>query len=106
MTDETQLTEVKPLSGIVQPDAAPWYELAVVQRLVLGITLHLIGASPLAKYLAGADLAPYVDQGLELLGMAIDSWALHARITKPCPPAAISRASADKINAAAAPTTV
>jgi hypothetical protein len=82
--------------------AAPWYKLAVVQRLALGIVVHIIGATPLAKYLAGVDLAPYVDQILELAGVAIDGWALHASVTKPCPMVARSEAHAAVINAAVA----
>jgi hypothetical protein len=93
---------------LVQIDGKPpiaadaWYNLAVVRRLALGIVVHIIGATPLAKYLAGADLAPYVDQILEIVGVAIDSWAMHARVTKPCPMVARSAAHAAVINAAVA----
>lgn len=68
--------------------AVPWYKLAVVQRLALGIVAHLIALSPLAKYLGGVDLAPLVNDALNGIGLLLDSWALHARVTKPCPPVA------------------
>jgi hypothetical protein len=82
---------------IVPLAATPWYQLAVVRRLSLGIVLHLIAASKLASYFGWMDAAT-VNEALNYIGLAIDSWALHGRVTKPCPPVAASKAAADKAN--------
>ncbi len=79
-------------------ETIPWYKSAIAQRLALGIVLHIIGLTPLAKYTAGLDLAPLINDLLEAIGTGLDAWALHARSTKPVPPIALTKARADAIN--------
>lgn len=79
-------------------ETIPWYKAAIAQRLALSIIVHIIGLTPLAKYIVGLDLAPLVDDLLEGLGLALDALAFHARATKPVPPIALNQARADSVN--------
>lgn len=79
-------------------NAIPWYKSAIVRQAALAILIHIIGFTPLAKYLAGVDLAPLVDGLLEALGTYLDASILHTRITKPIPPVALTKAKADAAN--------
>jgi hypothetical protein len=79
-------------------DTIPWYKSAIAQRLALAITIHIIGITPAAKYIVGLDLAPVVNDLLEAVGTALDTWALHARATKTVPPIALTKAKADAAN--------
>jgi hypothetical protein len=80
-------------------ETQPWYKTAVAQRLALAIIVHVIGLTPAAKYIAGLDLAPLINDLLETVGTLLDGWALHARATKPCPPIVLTKAAADAANA-------
>lgn len=96
---EKVLTDNKAVIATLDPvlPAVPWYRLAVIRRLSLGIVLHIIAASKLASSLGWVDAAT-VNEALNYIGLAIDGWALHGRVTKPCPPVAASKAAADKAN--------
>lgn len=82
------------------PTAIPWWESKIIQRLALSIVVQILAATHLSKCVAGVDLAGLVDQILEAIGVAYAAWAVHARATKPIPAVAISRAAAEKTNAA------
>jgi hypothetical protein len=79
-------------------DTIPWYKSAIAQRLALAIVIHIIGLTPAAKCIVGLDLAPLVNDLLEVIGTGLDTWALHARATKSVPPIALTKAKAVAAN--------
>lgn len=76
-----------------------WYKSQIMQRAALAIVVHVIGLSPLAKYVIGVDWAPVVNQCLEAIGLGLDTFILHARATQVViPPVALTKSGAEMRN--------
>jgi hypothetical protein len=76
----------------------PWYKSQIVQRLALSIVLQILAVLHLSQYAVAAELAPLVNDLLEAAGLGFALWAGHARLTKPVPPVALSKARAAAAN--------
>lgn len=79
-------------------ETIPFYKSAIVKRLALSMAMQILAITHLSKYIASEDVAALVNYGLEALGLAYASWALHARATKVIPPIVLTQAKADVVN--------
>lgn len=77
----------------------PWYRSKIIQRLALSIVIQALAVMHLSKFIT-PDLAILVDDALEIVGIALAGWAVHARVVNPVPPVALNKKSADAANVA------
>jgi hypothetical protein len=89
------MSDPNPIPGLM---TVAWYKSAIIQRLALSIVLQALSVLHLSKYAVAAEIAPLVNDLLEVAGLGFAAWAAHARITKAVPPVALTSARAAAAN--------
>jgi hypothetical protein len=89
------MSDPNPVPGLM---TIPWYKSSIVQRLALSIVLQVLAVAHLSKYAVAAEIAPLVNDLLEVAGILFAAWAGHARLTKAVAPVALSKARAAAAN--------